>query len=195
MCPASSSSASGAHFRRKGLMSDFKIRPALKVFAFIAVAHLAMVAYGAAGLHFPEDNLIGATLNYYSEMTGAAAGYGFFAPGVDSQIRAQFEISHSDGHSSLVQLESGRNSEFYLRTGDIIENFEDQDVDDPTKFQRDLSTSLSGTVFARYPDARSVTIHLDKFEAISMADYRNGQRPDWKRLYSATFTKKGETLQ
>ena len=158
------------------------------------MAHLAFVAYGAAERHFSEDNLIGAALNYYSEMTGAGASYGFFAPGVDSQIRAQFEILHSNGQSSLVQLESGRNSEFYLRTGDIIENFEDQDSDDPMKFQRDLSTSLSGTIFARYPDARSVTIHLDKFEVVSMADYRNGQRPDWKRLYSATFTKKGETL-
>ena len=170
-------------------MKHTNISAKLKMMTVIATLHLFLVAIGAFELDlFSNDNLNSA-LDYYGSLSGASASYGFFAPGVDLQIRAVFDVENAHGDHQLVQLENGQNSEFYLRTGDIIENFYNDEMADPMKFQRDLASSLSATIFSRTPNARNVTIHLDEFKPVNMAEYRSGLHPKWQPIYSATFIK------
>jgi hypothetical protein len=161
----------------------------LKVAVVAGFCHLFLVALGAAEYEFSDDHWWSRALSYYGEVTGSSFGYGFFAPGVTSQIRAVFDVVESDSHQNTLQLFDESNREVAIRIGDIIEQFMADDVsgDDKMKFQRELSASLSSAVFIRHPGAKSVTIRLEKFSPISMADYRNGVRPEWQPLYSAEF--------
>jgi hypothetical protein len=159
----------------------------LKIGVVAGFCHLILVTCGAADIELPTKFFLGKVINYYGELSGASYGYSFFAPGVTSQIRAVFDVVDRDFHHSTLELLDDTNREIKLRIGDIIEQFSNEDQDDQMKFQRSLSASLSGTVFARYPGAKSVTIRLEGFTPISMEEYRKGARPAWIQLYSAEF--------
>jgi hypothetical protein len=171
-----------------------KIPCPLKFFLGFILLNLLMVFLGAIDFDFSEVPWVGTGLNYFARISGADGQYGFFAPGVDGQIRARFEVYGSTGLIQTLQLEDGQNSEADLRIGDIIEQFDHESDGDPLKFQRELSASLSAAVLARIKDAKSVTISLEEFKQISMSDYREGLRPKWNLVYTASFTQ-SETHQ
>jgi len=167
-----------------------KLSLGLKIGCSAWLAHFALVICGAFGVEMPES-MLGRALSYYSEMSGAAGQWGFFAPGVTSQIDATFDVVDGAGRHLTARLNDGANREVDLRLSDIIEQFlnddrEDEDPD-PAHFTRALAASLSAAVFSRHKDAKSVTIRLVKFEPVSMADYRSGVRPTWQHLYSGEF--------
>lgn len=159
----------------------------LKIGVTVGVCHLILVTFGAADVEFSDKYWWARAINYYGEISGSTFGYGFFAPGVSSQIRAVFDVVESDSSRRTRQLKENSNREVDLRIGDIIEQFVGEDREDPMGFQRALSASLSGAVFAEHPGAKSVTIRLEKFEPISMEEFRSGRRPSWESLYSAEF--------
>lgn len=168
-------------------MKLFKKISILKIVLVIAFAHLGLVALGAFNLETPEGFWAPA-LDFYGELSGASSGYGFFAPGVHSQVRALFEITTQEGKTKLL-LEDGVIHEVDLRVGDIVDQFGNEDTDDAMKFQRTLAASLAGAVFGRHPEASAVRISLERWDPVSMEDYRKGARSTWIPLYSAQFTK------
>lgn len=160
----------------------------LKFAVFIALGHLLLVAIGAAELELPSGTWWSRAIDIYGEISGSSSGYGFFSPGVTSQIRASFDIVEKDSTRLTQELKDQSNREVDLRLGDIVEQFlGDEDRQDPMGFQRQLSASLSGAVFAHHEGAKSVTIRLEKFTPVSMEDFRNGMRGQWTPLYSAEF--------
>jgi hypothetical protein len=158
----------------------------LRVALGIALFHLGMVALGAASIDFSEETWLGKILVFYGNFTGAGTGYGFFAPGVTGQIRARFEVIDKDGNKSMTVLEKHQTHEADLRVGNIIDQFLG-DANDDKDVQRSLAASLAGTVFGRSPSAREVVVRLESFTPPSMAEYREGKRPEWVPLYSASF--------
>jgi hypothetical protein len=152
----------------------------------IALVHLSLMALGASYIGYSWAGFLEPALNYYGDLSGAGNGYGFFAPGVYSQLRALFEVTDKSGNVQTVNLATGASHEADLRVGDIIDQF-GNDVEDSVKYQRALSSSLAGTIFGRYPDAETVNVRLEKFDPVSMGDYRNGHRAHWDSVYQAKY--------
>jgi len=167
----------------------------LKTALTFAFVHLLLVSLSAFSINFPLPPGVGEVLTYYGEISGAAGGYGFFAPGVHSQVQAVFDITDSQNHTVTVPILNGKVREVDLRVGDIIEQFYNEHVDNPKKYQRVLSASLCGAMFGLYPEAHSVRIRLEQLVPPSMEEYRNGVTRSWQKIYSAKFIKRKKYVE
>lgn len=157
-----------------------------RIWLGISLLHLTAVALGASYLGYSWAGPLAPALDYYGALSGAGSSYGFFAPGISSQLRATFEVIDKAGHRRPVELTTGASAEADLRVGNIIDEFA-SDAEDPVVFQRSLSSSLAGTVFGRNPDAARVAVKLENYKPVSMVEYRAGARGRWEPLYQATF--------
>jgi hypothetical protein len=159
--------------------------------AILASGHLVLTALGAFSFEFSDESRFGRVMSFYGEASGAGHSYGFFAPGVFSQIRAIFDITDKAGVKKSIDLESEISPihEAQLRVGNIIEQFMN-DYDDPMEYQRALAASLAGTVFGRHPEATSVNVRIERFTAQSLTEYKRGLVPKWIPEYSAEFVYK-----
>ena len=90
-----------------------------KLISFLAAAHLLIVCLGAGQIEVIKWPIIGNALAYYGALTGASSGYGFFAPGVGSSFRAEFDVA-SKSNSFTTKLEQNNNRESDLRFGNIL---------------------------------------------------------------------------
>jgi hypothetical protein len=153
----------------------------------MATGHLILVALGAASVDLRPFGYFGKVLDYYSNLSGASSGYGFFASGVGGQLRARFDVIDHEGHQSSATLEPTSSQEAALRVGHIIHEFWDGDED--PGMRRSLAASLAGKVFARNPQARKVVVRVESFDPVSMEAFRRGSRPQWSPLYQAQFVR------
>jgi hypothetical protein len=148
----------------------------------LAMSHLALVACGAAHL-LPSGKrgIPGSLLQAYTQLAGAHYGYGFFAPGVTSEMRVSFEVDQGPGGVIVREGFTQANHEAKLRQGSMLLMFsfdENQDI---------LARSWAAEMFGRYPDARAVTVTVKTFDPPKMAEYRSGVRPVWKEYYRAAL--------
>jgi hypothetical protein len=151
--------------------------------AWIAAAgvHLALVICGAAG-YTPVSprHLAGRVIETYREFTGANNGYGFFAPGVASEWRATFDICGAGMHCMPAAEEQvGREARLLLVTIDGL--LGESDLRDL------LAASYAARQFARFPHAEVVLVKVEVFALPSMAQYRGGRRPQWRKIYGFAF--------
>jgi hypothetical protein len=148
------------------------------------------VIFGAAQLapRLPIVDLpyLEVPLSFYSELSGASHGYGFFSPGVYSQIRGVIDIYDRGGKVTSHTLQAGLNREAELRLNDIVEQFIN-DFEDPMQFQRSLAASLAGSTFGKNPQAAKVGVRIEQYTPPSRIAYLNGHRAEWEPAYSATF--------
>ncbi len=177
-----------------------------KLFLGLVAFHLALVILGA--FQVPLSNEVGDYFyQMYGKITGASSGYGFFAPGVGTQLRASFEVHDTKGTITKVPLEQGRNREADLRIGNIVGWFWKDTLggDAPESgtekgatskrrdIQRSMTASWAGKIFGRYPETKSVVVILEEYQMPSMDEYRKGERPYWTKYYRAKFEKKSGT--
>ena len=150
------------------------------------VLHLSLVVAGASSVYwFDKFGWLGQGLGLYSLLSGANSGYGFFSPGVDSQLRARFEVIDESGNLKEVLLVENHNRESELKVGNIITQFWQTNTD--TKLRRVLSASWAGKVFARHPEAREVVVYVERYNLVSSEEYRSGKRPAWTLVYRGKF--------
>lgn len=157
----------------------------------LAAAHLAVVAAGAAGLLAElGDSAAARAVRWYAAVTGADAGFSYFAPRVGSEMRVRFVLSDGQGRRWEDELAAGRNQEARLRVGSMTGLF----PPDPEAeaLRHDLTASWAAAMFARHPEAARVAVLVEVHEVPSMADYRAGHRPYWALVYAATFALGGE---
>jgi hypothetical protein len=157
----------------------------------VAVVHLVLVAFGAAHGRFEGLGWVGKPLGWYAALSGADSEYGFFAPGVGSQLRADFEITGADGRQVSEELIPNLDREVSLRVGNIIGIFWDEIDDEQSR--RSIAASWAGTVLARHPGARQVKVVLRAYDLPSMAEYRSGERPQWTPFYQAVFVRRAKS--
>lgn len=151
-----------------------------------ALTQLLLVIVGAnQWVNWEKLGKLGAGLSFYSDMTGASSGYGFFAPGVGSQLRAKFEVFQEGVPPQEVLLETGHSQESDLRVGNIVGWFWREDSTRDLK--RAMAASWAGKMFGRFPKADQVVVRVESYELVSMKEYREGKRPGWKPFYRATF--------
>lgn len=152
----------------------------------LAAAHLVVVALGAAGLLVgPGGTLAGHAVRWYGAMTGADAGYSYFAPGVGSELRLRFVLADGRGREWEDELTAGQNQEVRLRIGSMTGLFPAARAAEA--FRHDLAASWAAAMLGRHPDAVQVGVRIEGYEVPSMAEYRAGWRPRWVLLYAATF--------
>lgn len=166
-----------------------KLTKIQKIGLAVASVHLLIVFIGAADFH-PWSRLgrVGRSVEYYGNLSGASSGYGFFAPGVGSQLRARFVANEKQSSIAETSLETGRSHESDIRIGNIVGWFWNDQTD--INLKRSLAASWAGKIFGRYPTADNVVVHLDTYELVSMEEYADGKRSYWKPFYQAKFLRK-----
>ncbi len=148
-----------------------------------AALHLGCIAIGAMHRSLNGSGYLGSAAAYYSALSGAYSGYGFFAPGVGAMPWATFEITDANGAVITDALESGANHEADLRIRNILPLFNSGDE----ALRRSLVASWAGKMFARHPSAESVAVRLEAYDLPSMQEFRDGKQPAWEPLYKAKF--------
>ena len=157
----------------------------------LGAGHLVLVTIGAGGVSLRDLGLPGRALEAYGGLSGANSGYGFFAPGVSSQLGARFDVVDGDGATTEASLATGTSHEADIRAGNIIDQFasvdDEEDEESASRVRRALAASLAGKMFGRHPDAAAVVVRLETFTPVSMEAWRGGERPRWQPLYAAKF--------
>jgi hypothetical protein len=157
-----------------------------KIWGLLAAIHLTLVVCGAAGVSFWNWGKLGAGLSYYGLVTGASSSYGFFAPGIGTGLRAQFDVYDLKGQYETTDvLETGTNRETDLRIYDIIETLSD-DIDNDQN-RKLLGASWAGKIFSRHPEASRVFLRVETIDIPTMMEYREGVRYGWEPRYRADF--------
>ena len=149
-----------------------------------AVVQLGFAAAGAMELDFDHANGV---LAEYGALSGTDSAYGFFAPSVGTQLRVTFVLTDAAGAITTDILTTGVSKEADLRIGDMVAIFWMDDHD----LQRAMAGSWAGRMLARHPDAVRVAVHLDVYDLPTMAEYREGKRPEWDPYYEAVFVRRG----
>ena len=146
----------------------------------LAAAHLLLVACGASkmvpGLETPWQWGV----RLYGSMSGATNSYGFFKE-VGSGCKASFTMTDADGNTWEDGLDRAGNREAWMRANGSI--YMIIDLNDQ------LAASWAANMFARHPKAQQVYVQFDQFEPPSMADYRDGVRPDWRTTFARVFVR------
>jgi hypothetical protein len=149
----------------------------------LAAIHLVLVVCGAAHFRLVPLQWGGIVQHTYGALSGSDSGFGFFAPGVASQLRATFTMTDDAGNSWTDVLEHGNNREARLRLGTVVSNFAEE------KMRRDVAASCAATMFGRHPTARQVVVRVEVYELPPMEAYRAGAQPEWIPVYEATVSR------
>lgn len=166
-----------------GETRDTLKRPWLAIAA--AVVQLGFAAAGALELDFDHAPRLIAQVG---ALSGTDSSYGFFAPGVGTQLEAKFGLTSADGIRSTDVLTTGASHEADLRIGDMVAIF----WMDDRALQRSIAASWAGRMLARHPEAARAVVHLDAYNLPTMAEYHAGKRPDWSPYYEAEFVRRAQ---
>lgn len=147
--------------------------------------HLFLVLMGTMSIDVGRWSVIGFPLYLVSELTGANRGFGFFAPGVGSDIRAKFEVFLPSGNVVEERLQRGLSHEADLRVGNIVGKFWEEISDESRR--RALTASWAGKMLARHPGAKAVKVCIETYELPAMQDFVKGEKPSWENYYEAKF--------
>lgn len=158
--------------------------------SLIAIFHLFLVLISVSHLE-PESipGIVGKTIGFYGEMSGATAGYGFFAPGVGSTLRVKLFVTDAKGNEQEESLLSNPTNETKLRVGNLVDWFWKNTSD---KEKRSFAGSWAAKAFSKSPDAKMVRVKVEHYFLPSLKRYRAGERPEWRNYYEATFKRRVE---
>jgi hypothetical protein len=149
----------------------------------LAAVHLVLVVCGAAHFRLVPLQWGGIVQHTYGALSGSDSSFGFFAPGVASQLRATFTMTDDEGRTWTDVLEHGNNREARLRLGTVVSNFAEESM------RRDVAASCAATMFGRHPTARQVVVRVEVYELPPMDAYRDGARPEWVPVYEVTVSR------
>ena len=152
----------------------------------VATCHLLLVACSAARVIPAPTNIVEKSLRCYGEYSGAANGYGYFAPGVASQWGVTFSLYDKENNKWTDGPWSGDNNEVKLRIGTILSMFASDES------REHLAASWAGMMFARHPKAKVVIVKSQVYILPSMAEYQSGERPHWEAVHVEAFAHEPE---
>lgn len=150
-------------------------------------AQLVLVVCGAAQIRFGNDP-VGKFLKFYGALTGADSGYGFFAPGVGSQVRVSVDLQTGPEKVVPAALPSPSNREANLRVGNVMGWFLSEGTD--LKMRRSLAASWAGKALGSMPEATAAVVKIEQYRLVSARAFVEGQRPQWTAFYQATFKRR-----
>lgn len=128
----------------------------------------------------PAPGLVESWLRLYQNLSGSFRDYRFFAPSVASDTKAGFLLQNAAGEYRLVNF-SAPNREIGFRYSCIIATMRDQRAQD--LFARSWAAFLLGNDST----AQKVVVMVKAFMVPTMAEYREGSRPEWRLVYGGEF--------
>jgi hypothetical protein len=150
----------------------------------VAGGYLAVILCGALKIKLvpqaPQAGQVARSLLYCS---GADNSYGFFAPSVSDEVELEFELSATE-RTWTEKLSDLFANEARQRTGTMVDIF--AHVGEP-EVQRSILESWAEWALARHPEAHAVRVTLKHRVMPTMAEYRDGVRPEWKNWAWANF--------
>jgi len=149
--------------------------------------HLVLVVAGAAHLTSRLHGRTGRGLRFYDALSGAGDSYSFFAPAVGPQLRARFTLATPQGERFEETLETGKSREVGFRVGNIAATV--YVVAKRTELRRAFLGALAASRLGAHPEARLVQVNIEEWVMPTMAEYRDGARPQWRSLHEATFVR------
>lgn len=153
--------------------------------------HLALVCLGASYGRLPEWLVGRSIVEFYTHASGADGSYGFFAPSIGMKVRGLFDIVLNDGTKiSQVPLIPDNQREMQIRLGGVFDDLASGAHD--AHLRQPLATSLAAAIFTKYQEAAEVTLHVEEFLPVTMAEYREGRREEWSEYYKARFARHDE---
>jgi len=154
---------------------------------FFAFFHLGLITFsstkGSLGSIFGLNAVIEA-VSVYSYVSGAGYHYGFFAPGVFSQLKIDYRCLKDSKEIKKGELGSS-NIEVTFRVHNIIEHF--WETDKEIKEKRSMAASFASKVFQYCPEATQAEVSVSAHVLPSMAETRKGAKPYWENYYKGTF--------
>lgn len=150
--------------------------------AVLTVHLLLCVAYVLPDRRGLRDDPLWRPAAVLATWTGAAARYGFFAPGVPSARRLRVRALCG---TRWVEVPSpARSGEARLRIETITSLVMHEDVASP------VGASWAAYAFGCVPCAEAVLVEIDYYRIPTMAEYRRGDRPEWTLLQVLPFARK-----
>jgi hypothetical protein len=159
--------------------------------AVLAATHLGLVGVSAAGIRPGLSGAASEAVAFYGAVAGADNSFSFFAPGVPSELKMRFGVALADGSQRLETLSSGVSAEDDRRINNTLTTSLSHAKGRAQ--QRVLLSSWAAKVFARYPGAERVVVHVDWFDLPTMPEYAAGRRGGWRPLFSVGF-ERGQNL-
>lgn len=151
--------------------------------------HLTLVTLSASYIEIADWIPGKSAIDFYRKASGADSSFGFFAPSIGIKARGLFDFVDSNGTKvTNISLVPGSEREMQIRMGGIFDEFTSKDADDAS-FRKPLAASLAAAIFSKHSDAAEVTLHVQEFWPITMAEYRQGQRAAWSEYYAARFAR------
>jgi len=152
-----------------------------KFFLALAGAHLLLVAYHAVLLPLPAaGDPIGDSLRWYGAMSGANNSYGFFKQ-VGCSLRVDFLLSDGKDRTWKDSLHRDENNEVKLRFNagiNLMDNLGDI-----------MLNHWAAAMFGRHPQAQVILVTVHMYNPGTMADYRDGNRPEWQQIDNKWFVR------
>lgn len=145
-------------------------------------AHLSLAVCGALEIDPAEDTPAGELIHEYGFVSGADAGFAFFAPSVASLARVTLTLRDAQGHEWPEDV-FGDEGVWGLRSSALFDSL--AELSD--RLLRGVTASWAGTAFGRHPEAVEVVVDVEMEALPSMEEWRDGQRSTWLHVYSATF--------
>jgi hypothetical protein len=151
----------------------------------LAAAHLGVVTLGALKVSLHGGGWGRRAVHEYARLSGADSFYTFFSSDAGAQLRPVFQVTDRAGAVSADVLERPLNREADIRVANLVSLF----WWDDEEFQYRLVGSWAHHVLARHPGATQVVVRTEAYHLPSMKEYREGQRPEWRRLDQSTFSR------
>lgn len=153
-----------------------------KLYLFLAIAHLVMVALFAT--HFTDwghyNNKAVKALSIAGNYTGSNNIFSFFAPGLSDQPYVVYAIQNKQGHEQYIDL-GGRSPEFANRINNIYGYLTLPEA------RPVLSASLANYVKQQYPQAQKIRVAMVVQKIPGMEAFRNGKRNTWQFWFHRDF--------
>ena len=162
----------------------------LGIWALLACAHLLLSIGGAIDLPMDRGTAAGAAITHYGFMTGADAGFSFFAPSVASLSRVSFTLRDAEGRTWQDTVFGDAGTTWGLRSSAVFDCL--ADLED--RMLRGVTGSWAALLLGRNPQAVEVVVDVEIEELPTMAQWREGQRSRWLEVYRGTFQRNADPV-
>lgn len=151
----------------------------------LAILHLGCAAIFVGAPHGHVRNFLEVSAVYRAS-TGLFRDYGYFAPSVASDARAAALLERPGEGSAFVPIGSEHHEVSFRINNLIMGALKEEKLRDT--MLRSWAAALIGA------DARntSARIVLQSYVVPTMLAYQDGQRPEWRTVYTGRFDRKEE---
>ena len=154
----------------------------LWVWTAAACVHLALSVCGATEI-VPARSLSATVQSQYGFLTGADAGFSFFAPSVASLARVTFTLRDADGRTWSDTIFGDTHTAWGLRSSAVFDSLAEMEE----RIIRGVTGSWAALLFGRNPQATEIVVAVEVEGLPTMEAWRAGERSHWIPVYRATF--------